>query len=126
MSSFDHVFLASLREHQLKTLAVNTDQSRIPVDLSTQDYVTTSDDSSKSFEVNPELTKLLHLHSATTDDGGIQELPSAEVTNHWDVGANLQLAAVDESVVDRFHARGQIVGIWFSKRHYQEGPELWA
>ena len=53
-------------------------------------------------------------------------MPAAELTNHWDVGANLQLAAVDESVVERFHSNGQIVGIWFSKRHYTEGPEFWA
>ena len=37
-----------------------------------------------------------------------------------------KLAAVDESVVERMHSNGQIVGIWFSKRHYTEGPELWA
>ena len=79
------------------------------------------DDDTIEFEIpesqSPEteqIFRVLYLHSKTVDGGRkgflgedcIDKLPTADETNMWDLGANLQLAAVDESVVSRFHENG--------------------
>ena len=63
--------------------------------------------------------RLLYLYTAEN------ALPGVDVTNQWDLGANLEPDSIDSKVVERFHTNGQLVGIWYSKRKTDEGPILW-
>lgn len=57
--------------------------------------------------------RLLFIHSEMS----CGKLPDAEVTNKWDLGANMVESDphVEKSVIDRFHDNNQLCGIWFRK-----------
>ena len=66
--------------------------------------------------------RIMFLHTRKITD----LLPGAEVTKTWRTGCNIQTAAANAEVVNRFHNENQIVGVWVDKDFtHDEGTAFW-
>jgi len=53
-------------------------------------------------------------------------MPPSEETSQWSNGTNIQPWGATSDILNRFHANGQIVGVWIDKKITKdEGPALW-